>query len=908
MILTRLRLKNIKSYRDSTIEFKAGINGIAGDNGHGKTTILEAVGYALFDALPYPERDFLRRGAKTGSVEIVFVADDEISYILTRKVGGSDVRLATPSGSINGKKDVYDWLIDHIFPHVTGSKELRSIFENTIGVSQGTFTTAFAQTPSARKMVFDEVLGVDEYRKAYTNLLPAINAVKDGITDLEKEKLVLQTETRDYKQLKKEHADLQKQIKELSKEMQQIESKLEQHKKRKENLDKKQKSIGELEDRIHRLEISIAATKKQLVRIDKDIKNADAAEKIVFELADKKNEYEESENTLKHLYIRREDRNRDEQKILSLKNEFAILQDKQKRRQSLDREVSRLKTEKEQLLPGVQKQQTLQQEIDLVQRELKEPLQQLIFEKTTLQKEQRRFCELKSKINTLGKEKSLLLPLSQKQEHLKKEVEKISSSIAITNSEASELKKKSKQAGEKNLCPILPGVKCEAVTDFRTYFTEEINKRQTILNTLKIELSTFQEELNTLHDPVGQITQKDALVTGAQEEIDKLTQVPEKIKENTLKLGELSIKFQQHIKALSGEKSEQEEVEQIITKLKTQLEALGDAKTQLKSIETLINAKQIELGTLPDTQQQITEKEQELKEHNTIFSKKYAGLNATITVMENKTKKLKSAYETYLRNKPIAERKIELTEERDSMLNALEKEEVEVKKEQTQNQALRSSFSETEFQQVTRELDELGKKLSARKSTCNEKIKQSDTNQQSLLRMESKLNELTRNEQRLKQEQEFYSYVTFIRDLLNSSGQLVVLELINEIASEATNAYCEIMNDYSLELHWNEEYNISVIEGGEERNFSQLSGGEQMSAALATRLSLIKVISKSDVVFLDEPTQNLDVQRRENLSEQIRNIHGFKQLFIISHDDTFNEHCDHIIHVEKINGESRVNY
>ncbi|NMG83379.1 MAG: AAA family ATPase, partial [Methanosarcinales archaeon] len=103
-------------------------------------------------------------------------------------------------------------------------------------------------------------------------------------------------------------------------------------------------------------------------------------------------------------------------------------------------------------------------------------------------------------------------------------------------------------------------------------------------------------------------------------------------------------------------------------------------------------------------------------------------------------------------------------------------------------------------------------------------------------------------------------------------------------------------------------YNISVIEGGEERNFSQLSGGEQMSAALATRLSLIKVISKSDVVFLDEPTQNLDVQRRENLSEQIRNIHGFKQLFIISHDDTFNEHCDHIIHVEKISGESRINY
>jgi len=155
MMLTELRLKNVKSYKDATIEFKPGINGITGENGHGKTTILEAIGYALFDSLPYPERDFIRYGTQSGSVELDFLADDEITYTITRKIGGSDIRLATPLGTITGKKDVMDWLIDNIFPFVGDQKGLRSIFENAVGVPQGSFTTAFAQTPAVRRSIFD---------------------------------------------------------------------------------------------------------------------------------------------------------------------------------------------------------------------------------------------------------------------------------------------------------------------------------------------------------------------------------------------------------------------------------------------------------------------------------------------------------------------------------------------------------------------------------------------------------------------------------------------------------------------------------------------------------------------------------------------------------------------------------
>ncbi|HYP49740.1 MAG TPA: hypothetical protein VEQ34_02275, partial [Pyrinomonadaceae bacterium] len=51
------------------------------------------------------------------------------------------------------------------------------------------------------------------------------------------------------------------------------------------------------------------------------------------------------------------------------------------------------------------------------------------------------------------------------------------------------------------------------------------------------------------------------------------------------------------------------------------------------------------------------------------------------------------------------------------------------------------------------------------------------------------------------------------------------------------------------------------------------------------------------VAFFDEPTTNLDRERRERLAQQIGQIRNFDQLFVISHDDTFEENVDYNIQV-----------
>ena len=48
MQILSIQLKNIKSHRDTELNFSPGINVLSGPNGVGKSTIFEAIGYAMF--------------------------------------------------------------------------------------------------------------------------------------------------------------------------------------------------------------------------------------------------------------------------------------------------------------------------------------------------------------------------------------------------------------------------------------------------------------------------------------------------------------------------------------------------------------------------------------------------------------------------------------------------------------------------------------------------------------------------------------------------------------------------------------------------------------------------------------------------------------------------------------------
>ncbi len=137
----------------------------------------------------------------------------------------------------------------------------------------------------------------------------------------------------------------------------------------------------------------------------------------------------------------------------------------------------------------------------------------------------------------------------------------------------------------------------------------------------------------------------------------------------------------------------------------------------------------------------------------------------------------------------------------------------------------------------------------------------------------------------------------FIRDTLKEAAPRVARNYVYHVSLEANQLFREISGNAERSLEWGEDYAIMLEEDGYRRPFVSLSGGEQMAAALSVRLALLKQLTDIRIAFFDEPTTNMDVERRENLAMQISRITNFDQLFVISHDETFDNHVDNVIAV-----------
>ena len=143
----------------------------------------------------------------------------------------------------------------------------------------------------------------------------------------------------------------------------------------------------------------------------------------------------------------------------------------------------------------------------------------------------------------------------------------------------------------------------------------------------------------------------------------------------------------------------------------------------------------------------------------------------------------------------------------------------------------------------------------------------------------------------------------FIRDILNQAAPYITATWLLSISHEANQLFREITGRYDVTLSWKNDYEITLEEEGRDRPFANLSGGEQMAAALAVRLSLLRQLSEINIAFFDEPTTNMDEERRRNLAQQIGRIKTFQQLFVISHDDAFESFTDQVITLEGKNDE-----
>lgn len=276
---------------------------------------------------------------------------------------------------------------------------------------------------------------------------------------------------------------------------------------------------------------------------------------------------------------------------------------------------------------------------------------------------------------------------------------------------------------------------------------------------------------------------------------------------------------------------------------------------------------------------------------------RFADLDRHILTERDRRSASEKDHRLYIENYPVAK----MLEAREAELKIIEEELSNYATsfsglKQSLQQA-RSSYNEEKHISIRRELEESIDKAATLTSELNASTARlAEVNQEieRLFVAKRRLQELSAQREKYNQ---LFGLSDFIRDVLKKAVPFITEAHLQSISIEANQLYREITGNPMTTLSWDSGYEITLEEDGHERPFANMSGGEQMAAALAVRLALLKELSDIRLAFFDEPTTNMDEERRRNLAQQIGRIKDFDQLFVISHDDTFEGFTDRVVHV-----------
>ena len=144
-----------------------------------------------------------------------------------------------------------------------------------------------------------------------------------------------------------------------------------------------------------------------------------------------------------------------------------------------------------------------------------------------------------------------------------------------------------------------------------------------------------------------------------------------------------------------------------------------------------------------------------------------------------------------------------------------------------------------------------------------------------------------------------FNKASLIRNEVGQMGRAISKYMLSGISNIASVNFNKITGR-TERIEWSNEekdkYAVYLV--GQERKiaFEQLSGGEQVSVAIAIRGTMTEYFTNSKFMILDEPTNNLDIERKKLLAEYMGEIlNNLEQSIIVTHDDTFREMAEKII-------------
>jgi exonuclease SbcC len=919
MEILSVTLKNFKAHSDRHFSFQPGTNAICGENGAGKTSILEAIAWTLFNHRgPYKNEDLIRNGASSAQVRVVFVSNrDQRTYEVSRctRSGYSiyDPQLGQRLEYTRIEEEIIPWLRQQF--GVAPGANLSDLFARTIGVPQGTFTADFLKTAKDRKQTFDAILKVEEYRQTADQLLSLEKYAKAEVESLERTIAQYEEALQDWETLQLKRHDLSQEIAQAQIELQHAQQCLEDLQIDLDRFNAQATEMQRVSNQIEQLQARIQAQTQLLEQLKIQLQQSEHAVIICTTNRTSYQTFLQIEATLREL----EQQQQTYRQLLDQRQkQFAVLSDRKAQVVTVTQQLERLiqaTREIEQLQPLIQQQTDLEQQ----QQQINQHLQECQSLRQTISRDEKRLRQLRDLQTQLTQEIERLrglktvvqrIPqLEQQQQRYQQQLSRVAAAaqfeadlrqIVTRAQERGNLHDDQFQQAEASLrelqqatplwTPAIAHVleTLRAGSQLQEHLMTDLQKiltdlaEQTSTEKLKYQLDQVQTELQTLRRQQAEFLTLD----GRLQELATLTTE--------------AIEVQTVLEQTQAKLTVEPELRQQQASLAEQITALNDPRGRSRLLQQEIRQQAKLQKKLQDAQRSFSETETAIAQLDAQLAQ-FADLSEQMQTQQNLRESHRPAYQHYLEHQKLANSFRDREKQLQTVVAQLQELTHQIDICTKEQELLAQTYDPQQAQTVQAAYQTAHTQVITLKASLPEKAKRLQELEHRLQELQTIQNRRFQAQIDLKQKEKVRRFITFSRKAYKEAGPRITERYVQSVSREADKLFRELLNRPNVSLEWTGDYEVTVQEGAHSRRLTNLSGGEQMCAALAVRLALLKVLADIDIAFFDEPTTNMDRMRRGHLAEAIANIKTFRQLFVISHDDTFEKITENVIVVEREN-------
>ncbi|WP_433628371.1 AAA family ATPase [Halomicrococcus sp. NG-SE-24] len=893
IVIDEVTLENFKSYSgETTIELGTGVTAILGDNGAGKSTIQEGVGFALFDTHPFQNQDRLvRDGESSGHVEVTFTNQTTgDTYTVRRWAGRSKYDVLDENGDLLGldtKSDVKGWICTEL--GIDSPNELAEIWERSIGVPQTDFLSDFTQTEADRIDTFDPLFDIERYREAYKSLSGLEDEFEDGIDELEKEIIQLEVKLEDLPNVEEKVESYEQTITELTQEIQSLEDEIEKLEGEKSELESRKEELRNAEQDLKALEeTKIPAQQKSLESAEERRDEAEKAKKILEEVEDDYQRHKTAKLRLEELEDDREERDRLKNRFSDVGSEIDLLKERVSGYKADLMEARQAEEQVEDLEPKKEQYESLKNEIS----ELEDKEGRINDVETRIDEIDDKIVDLKEEIKEVEakieeaesqqEEADRLSELQEENQEFFVQKQTLENEIDDLQEQNAELRDIDLDGNTEISCPtcdrpITADHREKVISQNEARINEVTNQE---IPELKTEISELKEEIELARaakEAVNQIPNLESELEDLEESIAEFRDKKQELKQERREL-------EDKVAEIPKKREELEELEGVVDKYHTAKAKVDSAEDAPEILRTTRN----ELGKKLIIYQEIRES-----------LSKFDGLDEEIDQAKQTINETEEAHQRYVKNEDevakLSERQQEVTDELAELAD------LKAKREDVETciEDLRAEFDPGYLNEVIDKLDDLKQNRAQREQQHKNAKSNLGEAQERLAELEEKLKEKRELEQEVVEVERDQRFAHWARNSLQQGAEDLRDLITSEIGDRANTIFQQLRGNPTETLVWDKTYNLRVHVRAQNKPYDTLSGGEKMAAALSVRLAILERLASVGIAFLDEPTANLDQEKKQNLVNQLDDLNQLNQLLAVSHDRTFESLTERTIELEK---------